>query len=156
MNFASVTVPVIGFLEPEKEASLPQVAQHQYFALWWREQLLPKHQNPSDGPPICAGGQAKERPKAGACQEGTGLSTRALPCWCLLEAGGSGPSTPREAPTSGPSTCERAFLEAARAVVPSTHLAHVPHLLGVHPAITAECLCRGERKVRARRVSGAR
>lgn len=64
--------------------------------------------------------------------------------------GEPGPS-PQGGPTSGPSGREGAALWLARAVVPAAHLAHVPHLPGVHPAITAKRLCRGKWQVRPRR-----
>lgn len=57
--------------------------------------------------------------------------------------GGGLRSPPQGGPTSGCASCEGALLWAARAVVPSTHVARIPHQPGVHPAITAKCLCKG-------------
>ena len=89
-----------------------------------------------------------ERPEAALGPTIPAAGTQALG-WCVfLEAGGSWALRPRGGPTSGPSGREGAVLWPARAVVPAAHLAHVPHLPGVHPAVTAERLCRGERQVR--------
>lgn len=91
-------------------------------------------------------GRAQDRTSTQPHHLGSGYPGSGLRVF--LEAGGP---SPQGGPTSGPSGREGAILRPARAAVPAAHLAYVPHLPGVHPAITAERLCRGGWRVRPRR-----